>query len=270
MFEKIPGGGFTIARQIFYSKIWMKDPLYLKIWVWIIGRASYENHEKNGKYYKRGQFVTTYDEIIRSNSHYHNRRHIIPTLKQIRIILAWLQSEGMILVKQLKSEPCRTGPDSGARTRAYVGLKITVRNYNIYQDHKSYTGADSGAETCSELGHDNNKGTIKVKITPDIFSLKKRYSDQKLIDQVFAAIASTRKSNRVADSVLLAQLQKWERYPVEQVESGIRIYIDKGYADQGKREEYLFGIIRNQKIELSKDSGTGSTLLDSYYATNAN
>jgi hypothetical protein len=264
--EKIPGGGFTIARQIFYSKIWMKDPLYLKIWIWIIGRASYENHEKNGRYYKRGQFVTTYDEIIRSNSHYHNRRHIIPTLKQIRIILAWLQSEGMILVKPLKSEPCRTGADSGARTRAYVGLKITVRNYNIYQDLTSYTGAETGAETCSELGHDNKKGTRRVKITPDIFSLKKRYSDQKLIDDVFKAIASTRKSNKVADTVLIAQLQKWERYPVEQVESGIRIYLDKGCADQGKNEKYLLGIIRNQKPEKPNQQTTGSSLLDSYYA----
>ena len=49
----------------------------------------------------------------------------------------------------------------------------------------------------------------------------------------------------MAESVLIAQLQKWEKYPVEQVEAGIRIYLDKDYAGQGKREEYLMGIIRN-------------------------
>ena len=38
-----------------------------------------------------------------------------------------------------------------------------------------------------------------------------------------------------------------EIYPVEQVESGIRIYLEKDYAGKGKKEDYLFGIIRNQK-----------------------
>jgi hypothetical protein len=75
--------------------------------------------------------------------------------------------------------------------------------------------------------------------------LKKRYAHEKLIDEVFQAIASTRKSGRVKDSVLLTQLQKWEKYPVEQVESGIKVYLEKDYAGQGKREEYLLGIIRN-------------------------
>jgi hypothetical protein len=163
MSDRIPGGGFTVARKIFHSQIWLKDPLYLKIWIWIIGRASYEDHEKRGRYYKRGEFVTTYDEIIRANDHYHNRRHIFPTLKQIRIILAWLQSEGMILVKPLKQEPCRTGANTTARTRAYIGLKITVLNYSIYQDLDNYTRADTGADTCSELGQYNKKGKRKVK-----------------------------------------------------------------------------------------------------------
>lgn len=84
--------------------------------------------------------------------------------------------------------------------------------------------------------------------TPAFFSLKNRYPDQDLIDKVFQAIASTRKSEKVADSVLLAQLQKWDRYPVDQVENGIRIYLEKDCAGQGKREPYLLGIIRNQQV----------------------
>jgi hypothetical protein len=53
---------------------------------------------------------------------------------------------------------------------------------------------------------------------------------------------------------------------VEQVEVGMRIYLDKGCADQGKGEKYLMGIIRNQKVEEPKEQSTGSVLLDSYYA----
>jgi hypothetical protein len=202
------------------------------------------DHEKGGHKYKRGEFVTTYDEIIKATAYHKNRQHIFPTIKQIRIILKWLESEGMILVKPLKSGPCLTGADTTAQTRAYVGLKIIVMNYNGYQDPESYKGRHKGRDS-SQQGQYNNKEN-KGKITPDdFFSLKNRYQ-QDLIDRVFQAIASTRKSNRVADSVLFAQLRKWQKYPVEQVEAGIRVYLDKDYAGQGKREEYLLGIIKNQ------------------------
>lgn len=87
--------------------------------------------------------------------------------------------------------------------------------------------------------------TNKKKKIPSLFSLKSRYPDQNLLNQVFKAIASTRKSSKVAESVLVALLQKCERYPVQQVELGFRIYLEKDCAGQGKREAYLLGIIRN-------------------------
>ncbi|MFO7816561.1 MAG: hypothetical protein R6V39_02605, partial [Desulfovibrionales bacterium] len=89
--------------------------------------------------------------------------------------------------------------------------------------------------------------THKKKTPSDFFELKKRYPDPSLIDKCFSAIASTRKSGKVADSVLLTQLQKWEKYPPEQVEAGIRTYLDRDYAGQSRGESYLLGIIRNQK-----------------------
>jgi hypothetical protein len=267
MGERILEGGFIVARKIFKSDIWIKDPLYLKIWIWIVGKANHSNREKKGRTYKRGEFVTTYNDIIKNTAYYYNRKHIYPSIKQIRIILKWLETEGMIRVEPLKSQLSLTGADSTARTRAYVGIKIIVIKYDTYQDLDNYRDRDKGRPSVQQ-GHNNNN--VKNDNTPaDIFSLRERYSDQKLIDDAFAAIASTRKSNKVADSVLLAQLQKWERYPVEQVESGMRIYLDKGCADQGKDEKYLLGIIRNQKVGVPKEQSTGSSLLDAYYA-NAN
>jgi len=246
MTETISGGHFTIARKVFFSRIWMKPPLYMKAWVWIIGRASYADHEKNGYLYHRGEFVTTYDEILKANAHYHNRKHIFPTIKQIRIILEWLENEGMIRVEPIKSGPGLTGANTRERTGAYVGTKIIVVNYDTYQTAENYKGRHKGGPSIQQ-GHYNNKGTNKVKKeTPDFFSLLERYSDRDLINSAFKAVASTRKSGKVADSVLLAQVQKWDRYPVGQVEAGIRIYLEKDYASQGKREEYLLGIIRNQ------------------------
>ena len=129
----IPKGGFTIARKIFDSNIWGKDPFYLKVWIWVIGRANHSDTEKCGRHYYRGEFVTTYNDIIKATSYYHNRRHISPSIKKIRIILEWLQKDGMIHVKPLKSELGPTGAGPTARTRAYLGIKIIVINYDTYQ-----------------------------------------------------------------------------------------------------------------------------------------
>ena len=251
MTQCIPGGGFTVARKLFRSKIWFKPPHYVKVWIWIIGRASYTDFQKDGRQRKKGEFVTTYDEIIKATAYYKNRQHIFPTIKQIRVILKWLEAEGMISVKPLKSEPCRTGADTRADTRAYIGLKIVVINYGSYQDLENYKGRDKDRDF-SVQGQNNKKGKRKDKKTPDFFSLKNRYPNQDLIDQVFRAIASTRKYGKVSDSILYTQLKKWAPYPVEQVEAGIRIYLDKDYAGQGKREEYLMGIIRNQNGDKSQ------------------
>ena len=102
---------------------------------------------------------------------------------------------------------------------------------------------------------------MREEKTPDLFSLKKRYPDQDLIDRVFQAVASTRKSNKVADSVLYAQLKRWERYPVEQVEAGIRVYLDKNYADEGKDEKYLYGIIRRLRNPKNNPPATPPKIL---------
>jgi hypothetical protein len=120
---------------------------------------------------------------------------------------------------------------------------ITIINWDAYQSSgikkdRQRTGKGQPKDT-------NKNDKNDKKDTPDFFSLKKRYAHQKLIDDVFQAIASTRKSGRVKDSILISQLQKWEKYPVDQVEAGIRIYLEKDYAGCGKREEYLMGIIRN-------------------------
>ena len=247
--DQILKGGFIVARKLFGSEIWLRDPLYLKVWIWIIGKANHKDIKKNGRLYRRGELVTTYNKIIKAASYYHNRSHITPSLKKIRLILEWLQKEGMIAVKPLKSGLGLTGADPKARTRAYLGIKIIVMNYDTYQNYKNYKGRDRGRPSVQQ-GHNNNNEYNKE--TPDLFFLKKRYAHQKLIDDAFKAIASTRKSGKVKDSVLIAQLQKWEKYPVEQVEVGIQIYLDKDYAGQGKREEYLLGIIRNNNQQTGK------------------
>lgn len=264
----IPNGAILLSRNIFHSEIWLKDPLYLKCFLWIIGRANHKDCKSKGRFYKRGELCTTYDEIIKANYYVYNRKVIHPSIKQVRNLLSWLVSEGMIQVESIKSGLGRTGADTGA----YVGIKIVVVNYDTYQTIENYRGRH-----LSELGQYNNNDITKKKTPADyserISDLRTRYSDQNLIDRCLQAIASTRKGGRVADSVICRLFESWGKYPVSQVEAGIRIYLDKDYSAKKKREDYLTGIIRNQT-----DSGisfqpaiesTGSSLLDTYYA-NAN
>ena len=150
----INGGNFSIARKMFESKIWIKSPLYLKLWIFLLGCANHTDKEKNGVIYKRGELVTTYDKIIQSLSYYHKKKRVTPTLKQVRIMIKWLQSEGMIIVTPLQIER-PTGADIGARIRAYLGIKISVLNYDTYQSDINYRDTHKD-RPCVQQGHNNN------------------------------------------------------------------------------------------------------------------
>jgi hypothetical protein len=153
----------------------------------------------------------------------------------------------MIVVEPLKSEPFLTGADTTARTRAYIGLKITVINYDTYQDSTNYRGRHKGRHL-SLQGQYNNKGKNKG-LNPDFSFFKKRYENTHLIDQTIEAIKSTRKTRKVSPNIFLKLFEQLEQYPTKKVERACQIYIDKNCAAQGKNEKYLLGIIRKLKTE---------------------
>ena len=281
--EPIRGGYILLSRKLLKSGIMEQPPLYLKLWLWMLMQASFKDHGS----LKRGQFFTSLEKMRESMSYKSGYRLAKPTVKEIRGVTKFLTKVRMIVT-----------------TKVTHGMVITILNYDYYQTPENYEGhticyesphegpyeghRGKAGEVCQTrlYGHSESnegqteghiEGTIlrrkdkEGKNPRDFFSLRQRYSDQKLIDQVFTALASTRKSGKVTDSVLLAQLKKWERHPVAQVEGGIRIYLDKGYADQGKREEYLFGIIRRLKVVAEPEQqSSGSKLLDDYYARSGN
>ena len=150
---------------------------------------------------------------------------------------------------------------------------ITIVNWTIYQAPEDENDQQNDQQPTSKRPQTRIKEG-KKKRTPEEFSglfasLLSRYPDQDLIEKAFQAIASTRKTNRIADTVKLSMLEAWEKYTIDQVQEGIRIYLDKGYAGQGKGEKYLLGIIRNQNGQEVKGQGagiksTGSALLDDF------
>jgi len=249
--DLIPGGFFMTARKIFNSELWKKPPMYLKLWLWIVGNANHSD-SKDGKV-KRGQLITSYDIMANTLGYCHNRQLIFPTIKQLRIILQWLEDHDMIKVIPLKASDSRTSANWGrhhGQTRAYIGLLIHIVNYDTYQDIEVYKGRPS-----DELGHINNNDKKNVKISPvdfsQISSLEERYSDRDLINQCYKSISSTRKTNRISDGMKLSILNQWDKYPADRVMAAIRVYLEKDYSAQGKDEKYLLGIIRGNSKQIT-------------------
>lgn len=107
---------------------------------------------------------------------------------------------------------------------------------------------------------------ISSKISSLVEKIFPSPKDKDLFHQVKEAIYSTRKTGKVSDSIILAQLKAWEQYPVGQVHGGIEIYLSKGCHKEGKGEKYLLGIIRNHlQQEKGQEFRTGSPALNAYY-----
>lgn len=123
---------------------------------------------------------------------------------------------------------------------------ITVLNWDQYQEDEQQMSNRRASNEHKQTHINTNKKT-PAEIFERISTLKYRYPNPNLIDSAIEALASTRKSNQIANKVVLAQLEKWAKYPSQQVEMAIQTYLEKNYADHGKREEYLLGIIRNGK-----------------------
>jgi len=180
------------------------------------------------------------------------------SIQEIRTIVDFLRKAGNLTIKSTNKFSV-----------------ITIINWPTYQGDDLENNNQINKPLTNKEQHTNIK-EVKNKtprdFSSDISVLKERYLDQETINQALLAIQSTRKSNRIADSVTHSILKAWERYPVEAVMEGIGKYLEKGYADQGKGEKYLEGIIRNCNGAETTDGpqgkvmkSTGSHALDEHY-----
>jgi len=162
MTNPIPGGHFLMSRMIYLSAIWKKPPQYLRLFLWFIGKAVFQDgYTFKGHILKRGELITTYGEIADALAYSFNRALLKPTVKEIRIMLSWLQSEGMISLKPLIDGTSTNKGRPIELTRAYIGLLITIINYDTYQDIESYKGRDKGRPS-SEQGQLEKEGRERM------------------------------------------------------------------------------------------------------------
>lgn len=157
---------------------------------------------------------------------------------------------------------------------------VSIMNYERYQGDVEQSSSLSPASDAPSVAPSNpasvphpcptpkkgKKGKKQKEPSPAFGLTLEKYltefppEGQEVLHQAIQAIASTRKSGKVAQSVLDAQARKWSRFPPEIVVKACRVYLDRGYANEGKAEAYLLGIIRQE----AKRAGNGREASSSF------
>ena len=231
---------------------WIKNHKLWAFWTWALMKASYQEYDiiigLQNVHLTPGQFIFGRKKCAEETG---------LSEREIRTIIAFLKKSENLTIKTTNKFSI-----------------ITIVNWHTYQsmeagnDHQNDQPLTSkGPQTrIKELKNKNPD-----EISSETSALQERYPDQEIINQAFQAISSTRKTNRIADTVKLSILHQWNKYPTPQVMAGIKTYLEKGCAEQGKNERYLLGIIRNNNGSKPEEPqgetmrSTGSPLLDDHY-----
>lgn len=222
---------------------WIKNHKLWVFWTWCLLKASYKEHDvvfgNQTIHLMPGQFIFGRMAAVRETG---------LTEQEVRTILAFLRKSKSITIKP---------------TNKYS--IITLINWQPYQ-RSNLSGQPSDQPTINQQITTYNKGNKGNKKNPENFSsqissLREKYPQdfQKAIDEILAAISSTRKFGKMADSVKLKILEGWKTFPSDQVMTGCRIYLEKAYHLEGKDEKYLLGIIRKQKAQTGETSSPEKT-----------
>ncbi len=240
-------GWVRLHRKLADHPIWTREKFTKgQAWVDLILLASYADHiafqSTKAVTVKRGQVLTS--QVNLAKRWRWNR-------ETVRTFLLLLKSTNMVAIETSKAT------DTGYTL-------ITMLNYELYQGERLEpkilpSAIDSAIETSIEPASNQHptatinkgkKGKKEKEPPPSVFNEQTFWEkfppqDQEIIRQTIQVLHSTRKRGRVADSIIQGELRWWDQQDPAQVIQGMRTYLEKGYADQGRGEKYLRGIIRN-------------------------
>jgi hypothetical protein len=155
---------------------------------------------------------------------------------------------------------------------------FSIVNYDIYQtdDPPERNGSGNASGTVAERSRTETKKVKKVNKEPspgletnsaqephpgqdltfDGYLKRFQPEGQQILRQTVAAIATTRKSGRIASSVVNRLAQELAGYPDTVVLRSCRTYLTRDYAGEGRDERYLLGIVRGE-AKRGSVNGTG-------------
>lgn len=254
-------GYFQIHRKIQDHWLW-KDKPYSKGQAWI-DMILLANHKDKKTTYgnqvikvKRGEFVRTERDLA-------NR-------------WGWSQPTTHRFLKVLKNESMIDKKVNQSTNH------ITICNYEGYQNPKNDDESNVNQERikresrkenplsgpqlkdlvskeCKEVNK-KEKNSAERKIpasftSDEIKKLRETYGEeyQEKIDEVFEGWKSCRSTYKIAESVILRELQYWNKFKDYFVKGAIDTYIEKEFwKDGSKSENYFRGVLRNEEKRWEK------------------
>lgn len=121
--SKIKGGYYIKARSITSSEIMHSPPHVREVWDWLLMKANHKDYKISSKTIKRGQLLTSLDEIREGLSWYVGYRKKSYTKDHMKASTKALRKASMI-----------------TSTKTTRGIFITICNYDHYQDPRNYEG----------------------------------------------------------------------------------------------------------------------------------
>jgi hypothetical protein len=189
--QNFDSGAFVISRSIFESEIWYKPPEYLKIWLYLIGKANHKGRKYRGYYCERGQYFCNYKELREQLSYkigYRNKKYgdFAP-----KTLMKYLRKTQRITT-----------------TKKPRGILVTIINYDTYQTLGNY-------EKTSE--ETNEETTKKPQRNQKPLSINKNYKNEKNFKNIYSQNSDEFRLSELLLNLILERnpehkrpdLQKW-------------------------------------------------------------
>lgn len=151
--QNFDSGAFIISRSLFESEIWFKPHEYLKIWLYLIGKANHKGRKYGGYFCDRGQYFCDCEELRNQLKYYIGYRKRTYNDSYMKTLVKYLRDSHMITtLKQPR------------------GLLITITNYDSYQNLTNYEKSS---------GESNERTMEAPEELKGITSINKNYKNEK-------------------------------------------------------------------------------------------
>ena len=178
-------GAFVLSRSIFESEIWHKPPEYLKIWLYLLGKANHKGRKYGGCFCERGQHFCNYNELseqLKYNIGYRNKTYGDSFMKNL---MKYLRDALMVTTAKKPR-----------------GLLITITNYDSYQNLRNYENSNEGS---------NEKTNCKPTVNQMPLSINKNYKNDKNLKKIYSLNSDEFRLSELLLSLILKRNPKYKK-----------------------------------------------------------
>lgn len=139
--ENFNSGAFVLSRSLFSSGIWFMSPEYIKIWIYLIGKANHKGKKYKGYFCERGQYFCDYQELLDQLKYKIGYRKKTYNESFMKNLMKFLRKAGMI--------------NTMKKPR---GILVTLINYSPYQALNNYEKTNEKTnEKTIDKPHENQR-----------------------------------------------------------------------------------------------------------------